>query len=73
MIEARLAEAKRLLACSNQDIKEIAACCGWDDSHYFSRIFKRKTGIPPIAYRLKCNRILGLMRNMQALLVKAGH
>ena len=58
IIEARLAEAKRLLVISSQNIQEIAASCGWDDAHYFSRIFKKKTGIPPIEYRLKCRATL---------------
>jgi AraC family transcriptional regulator of arabinose operon len=51
IIEARLQEAKRLLACSGRDIQEIAADCGWSDAHYFSRIFKQKIGVSPAVYR----------------------
>lgn len=48
----RLNEAKRLLAAyEHMDIKTIGGAVGYADSHYFSRIFKNKTGLYPSEYR----------------------
>jgi AraC family transcriptional activator of pobA len=46
-------EAKRLLYHSQMDIKEIAVLLGYDDPSYFSRLFKKITGMPAIAFRAK--------------------
>lgn len=40
-------EAKRLLSYSEKSIKEIGYDLGFEDSHYFSRIFKKKTTLSP--------------------------
>jgi YesN/AraC family two-component response regulator len=32
-------------------IKEVAAKLGYDDPYYFSRIFQKILGCPPLAYR----------------------
>ncbi|MDM5276380.1 response regulator [Paenibacillus silvae] len=48
----RINEAKRLLAAyEHMDIKTIGGAVGYADSHYFSRIFKNKTGLYPSEYR----------------------
>ncbi|SEW44629.1 helix-turn-helix domain-containing protein [Chitinophaga arvensicola] len=46
-------EAKRLLYHGQMDIKEIAALLGYEDASYFSRLFKKVTGMPAIAFRDK--------------------
>lgn len=51
LIIARLVLAKRLLLNSHMDVKEISAACGWEDIHYFSRLFKKKIGVSPTKYR----------------------
>lgn len=51
LIAARLIRARRLLRNTNLSVKEIAVQCGWEDIHYFSRLFKRKVGVAPSAYR----------------------
>jgi AraC-like DNA-binding protein len=51
LIEARLVMARRLLLNSDMEVKEISIVCGWDDIHYFSRLFKKKIGISPTQYR----------------------
>jgi len=43
--------AKTALAQSNKSIKEIAYSLGFNYPHYFSRLFKKKTGETPNAYR----------------------
>lgn len=45
-------EAKRLLAYSDKDIREIAWELGYEDHAYFSRLFKKNTGITASAFRL---------------------
>lgn len=51
VMEARLVKAKQLLLGTSMEIKEIADACGWENLHYFSRMFKVKTGMPPSHYR----------------------
>lgn len=51
LIDKRMENAKRLLGKTNVSIKEIAASIGCVDQLYFSRIFKKKEGMSPLAYR----------------------
>ena len=51
LINARLILAQRLLLNTSMEIKKLSATCGWDDIHYFSRLFKKKLGICPSQYR----------------------
>jgi AraC family transcriptional regulator, transcriptional activator of pobA len=44
-------EAKRLLSYSEKSIKEIGFDLGFEDSHYFSRIFKKKTSTSPETFK----------------------
>ncbi len=44
-------EAKRLLTFTNMSFKEIAFDLGYKEAAYFSRLFKRKTGQSPKAFR----------------------
>lgn len=46
-------EAKRLILFSRTPIKEIVFQLGFDDPSYFSKVFKRITGLSPNAYRLQ--------------------
>ena len=57
LMEKRIDCAKQLLLRrnnndSNYSIKEIAEMCGFSDSLYFSRYFKKITGVPPKEYKL---------------------
>lgn len=47
----RIEESKRLLANTNYSIIEIALAVGFDDQSYFSKIFKKHTGLTPKQYR----------------------
>ena len=51
--EYRLSMASRLLLSSSDNILEIAAECGYDNLSYFNRLFKKKYGVTPSAYRNK--------------------
>jgi len=51
-IQLRLGHAcKLLLEDTDTPIGEIALHCGFDDAAYFTRIFKRRIGVAPTAYR----------------------
>lgn len=45
--------AKRLLAGGQLPIKAVAAECGFDNAECFHRAFRRVTGMPSGAFRLR--------------------
>jgi len=47
----RIEKAKELLTITDWHISEIAYETGFQDSLYFTRVFKNKTGVPPTVYR----------------------
>ena len=48
-------EIKRLLLRTDYDISEIAYKLGFNELSYFSRFFKRNTGMTPIEFRQSMN------------------
>lgn len=51
--EYRISKAKELLERADLSIAEVAEKVGYDDCFYFSRVFKKLTGVAPSAYRRK--------------------
>ena len=51
VIDLRIRSALNALVYSDMSIKDIAAKAGYDNVHYFTRIFKLKTGYPPGYFR----------------------
>ncbi len=51
----RIRRARELL-CMGRAVKDVAVDVGLDDPYYFSRLFKRHTGVCPTEYRLKHRR-----------------
>ncbi|MBN1877119.1 MAG: response regulator [Anaerolineae bacterium] len=49
--QIRIDRAKELLRTTNLRCLEVAYQCGYNDSHYFSFTFKRKTGLTPQQFR----------------------
>ncbi|MBP1991070.1 AraC family transcriptional regulator [Paenibacillus eucommiae] len=49
----KISEAKKLLTYTSLQIKDIAYKLGFDDAAYFSRLFKKFTGISPNKFREK--------------------
>lgn len=47
----RINRAKHLLKSYWQSVEEVSTACGFTDSSYFCRVFKKKTGVTPLAYR----------------------
>lgn len=51
LTQFRMAKARELMARLDLGVSEIADRCGFCDGNYFSRVFKRETGLTPSAYR----------------------
>jgi AraC-like DNA-binding protein len=47
LISIKIRKAKELLEAGSLPIKEVAFRLGFDDQYYFSRLFRKKTGIAP--------------------------
>ena len=55
LISKRIDLAKQLLAENKNNkytIREIAESCGFSDQLYFSRVFKKETGVSPLNYKV---------------------
>lgn len=50
-----IVEIKRLLCYTNKTVKEICYDLNFEDPAYFTRFFKKKTGITPLEYRNAVN------------------
>jgi two-component system response regulator YesN len=48
--ELRIENAERLLRESKMNVKEVAFAAGYQDPNYFSKIFRKLTGLSPTAY-----------------------
>lgn len=53
ILEARVSKAKIFLEKTNKKISDIAADIGYDNFSYFTKIFKKSTGVTPQEYRKK--------------------
>ncbi len=51
LLQKQIDHSKRLLSATNKPVKEIAYEMNFEDPYYFSRIFKKKTGVSPSKYR----------------------
>ena len=57
LIHLRLNKAKEMLRTTDIKNSQIAREVGYNDSHYFSYIFKKNTGITPTEYRAQSQNI----------------
>ena len=53
-----LKEAKHLLLTTNMPVKTMSFILGFEDPAYFSRFFKRMSGMAPKAYRINSRSII---------------
>lgn len=51
IIHLRLNTACDLLRNRGMSVKEVAACVGYDNPHFFSKLFKKKIGLSPQTYK----------------------
>jgi YesN/AraC family two-component response regulator len=49
--DCRLMQSKRLLGIAQVSVTDVAAMAGFNDPSYFARLFRKRTGISPSAYR----------------------
>ena len=56
IVSLRIAAAKGYLESTDKNIAEIAATVGYDNALYFSRIFKKRTGMTPTEYKQRSKR-----------------
>jgi AraC-like DNA-binding protein len=50
-LQLKIRRAKDMLRGSNLSVKNIARTLGFQNAYYFSRIFAKKTGVPPTKWR----------------------
>ena len=48
-----MSAACELLESSNISVKQVGALVGYNDPHFFSKLFKKHVGISPSEYREK--------------------
>jgi len=53
LTDIRMEKAKDYLRCSGRKITEIGILVGYQDSHYFSYIFRKTQNCTPSEYRLQ--------------------
>lgn len=51
--ELLCADARKLLECTDRDVKEIADELGFSDQSVFGKFFVRKTGLSPMKFRMR--------------------
>jgi len=51
LTDLRMAHAAKLLGDRTVPVATVALRCGYEDPHYFSRVFRRYHGLPPADYR----------------------
>jgi two-component system response regulator YesN len=51
LAERRIEEARRLLDHTSLGLEQAAYQVGFKDYYYFSKVFKKITGLPPLRYR----------------------
>ena len=57
ILSIRIANTQSLLENTKYNITEIAAIAGYDNPLYFSRLFKKQTGLSPSEYRKENNNL----------------
>lgn len=55
ILSLRMSNAQSLLEATEYNVTEVAAAVGYDDPLYFSRLFRRHTGVSPTEYRRRMN------------------
>jgi AraC-like DNA-binding protein len=50
--DMRMARARTALEHTELPVADIGAACGYDDPAYFSRVFRRAHGVPPMTWRI---------------------
>ena len=51
IIKLKIEKAKTLLSSGKYSISSIAAICNFSDAYYFSKVFKKETGVAPSKWK----------------------
>ncbi|WP_353938915.1 helix-turn-helix transcriptional regulator [uncultured Bacteroides sp.] len=51
ILRIRMEKAARLLSSTEQPVGDIAMVCGFEDTSYFTRVFKQVFNVTPSQYR----------------------
>ncbi len=51
IVNRRISHAKHLLSSTRLQVQTVGQLCGFEDVHYFSKVFKRLTGFTPKQFR----------------------
>jgi AraC-like DNA-binding protein len=49
--ESKITQAKKMLSTTSENVYDIASNLGYENANYFSRVFKKSTGMTPQAFR----------------------
>lgn len=55
LLECRVENAKKMLWSSENDLCDIAVACGFGCQQYFTKVFRRETGLTPGQYRKRAS------------------
>lgn len=73
LTKRRITSAKKLLACNNLRLKEVAEQVGYNDELYFSRMFKKLVGTSPTVYvKKQRKRIAAIGAGLDEYLIALG-
>ena len=53
LLHLRIERAKEMLVSDKNSVTDVANAVGFEDAFYFSRLFKKHTGMTPLAFRKK--------------------
>lgn len=62
MDNLRLKRACELLEYTDRTVKEIVYECGYSDTNFFYKLFKRKIGMTPLGFRVRKQKLRGAMQ-----------
>jgi len=51
LVTRKVEYAKKLLLSKELSVTAVAELCGFSDVYYFSKVFRKETGIAPSLYR----------------------
>ena len=51
LLQYRIAQAKQQLQNPHKNVVQICMECGFQSPSYFSKVFRRETGMTPVQYR----------------------
>jgi len=73
LLNCRIKAAANMLTDSAYSVGEVSGLVGMHDVHYFSRVFKKITGLSPMRYRRRQESNGSIMRNEKSMAIPTGN